>query len=356
MTEDRDAGLAEALRTLPVPDHAPDFWAALDRRLADEPRHRHAGSVIGAAPAAAPADDDPPLVVSLTERRPPAPHRLRLLSVAAVLVVVMAAAVTLVRRQDDAPRVRAAGPGGSVTATTPTTSAPVTTATTAPVRTGPSTPDGALLAWIEAVGAGDVEAALALTGPRSAAYADALTGGAGLRGFIVESGEGYGAWADAPDLKTTVIALEASAGEEIAIVILAGTWTGEGGTMFRTDAVPVVRGAGAGWLVEPWAIDPATGGRIEVLSPSPAEEGGFGGLAPDESLAASAAASSGTFHFSIDAAPATAVTGTRSGGTPGVRATFDPPGRLASGTHVFVIAFVDGATISAIAGTFVVEG
>lgn len=364
MTDDRDARVAEALRELPVPDHAPDFWASLERRLADEPAPRGVAFRAGAAAPVRPSPagasplaeieegDDAPVVVSLAERRPATPRVLPLLSVAAVLVAVLAVAVNLTR-DDDAPRVRAAGPGETATSTTPTTSGPVTTTAAPPA--GAATPEGALLAWIEAVGAGDVDAAIALTGPRSAAYADALTGGAGLEGFIIESGEGYGAWAASPDRKTTAVALATSAGEEISVVILSGTWTGEGGTGFRTDAIPTVRGSRGGWLVEPWAIEPKTGGRIEVLSPSPAEEHGFNGLAPDESLAAAAPGSSGTFHFSLDRAPATAVPGTR-GGASGVQATFDPPGDLPNGTHLFLIAFVEGNTISTIAGTFVVEG
>ncbi|HVF31836.1 MAG TPA: hypothetical protein VM933_02255, partial [Acidimicrobiales bacterium] len=299
-------------------------------------------------------DDD--TVVALSERRPVTPLRRRLLSVAAVLLVVSAAVATFAREQES-PRVRVAGPGiPTATSTTPTTSGPATTLATPTTDAGPGapTPDAALLAWIDAVGAGDIPAAIALTGPRSAAYVDALTGGAGLDGFLVEAGEGYGAWADSPDRKTTEVELDPSAGEEITVVILTGTWTGEGGPGFRTDAIPVVRTRGR-WVVEPWAIDPATGGRIEVLSPSPAEEDGFNGLDPGGVLTASAPGRAGTFHFSLDDAPATAVPGTPAGGRGGVRATFDPPGELSSGTHLLLIAYVDGQTISAVSGTFAVE-
>lgn len=81
--------------------------------------------------------------------------------------------------------------------------------------------------------------------------------------------------------------------------------------------MPVVQTDRGRWLVELWASDPEAGGNIEVSSPSPADEGGFNG---------------------------------------GVQATYDPLGVMASRTHLFVIAYVDGATISAVAGTFLVEG
>ncbi|HVF32615.1 MAG TPA: hypothetical protein VM933_06220, partial [Acidimicrobiales bacterium] len=166
MTEDRDAIVTGALRELPVPDHAPDFWANLERRLAGESIDRPVGATRRGVPPWASTtppgrtddlgpDDD--TVVALSERRPVTPRRRRLLSVAAVLLVVSAAVATFAREQE-APRVRVAGPGiPTATSTTPTTSGPVTTLATPTTDAGPGapTPDAALLAWIDAVGAGD---------------------------------------------------------------------------------------------------------------------------------------------------------------------------------------------------------
>lgn len=347
MTDDRDRVVAQALRDLPVPDHGPAFWSDLEARLASEPAPL-AAAPARPAPGRAVTEDDDPGDRRVVPLGPGERRRTRstawIASIAAVVVLVVGAVVLIGRTEPDAERLRVAEPSGEEPAVTPST--------TSPSEPAAATPDAAVVAWLEAVGAGDIERAAELTGPRSKAYADALTGGAGVEGFLTEAGEGYGAWADSPDRNTTEVDLDVD-GEDIAIVIVSGTWNGEGGPLFRTDAIPAVRTDGGTWLVEPWAIDPETGGRIDVVSPTPADEGGFNGLAPDEVLTASAPGA-GTFHFSLDDQPATAVPGRKAGG--GVRATFDPPGDLVSRTHLFVIAYVDGTTVSAVAGTFLVEG
>lgn len=76
MTDERDLSLGRALRDLPVPEHGPDFWAALEQRLEAE-------------------TDFDELSAARHQRRPPRLPGLLLLGAAAVMVVV--AAVTLSR-------------------------------------------------------------------------------------------------------------------------------------------------------------------------------------------------------------------------------------------------------------------
>ena len=138
----------------------------------------------------------------------------------------------------------------------------------------------------------------------------------------------------------------------VTVVVVSGTWTGEGQTTYRTDALPVVQDENGNWLVEPAAFDPAVGGRIELRSPTPGQDG-LGGLPPDGEIEASAAGN-GTFFFSLEDGWVVEVPGAPSGG--GVRGRWDPPGEMASRTHLLVVAYVDGDTVTAVAGTFAVEG
>ena len=350
MTDDRDLLVAKALQDLRVPDHGPDFWRNLEVRLADVPAppRRLAVSAPSVAPPDEEGDGDLPVVADLTYRRPRR-SAAWIASVAAVFVLGAATMVTLTSGDPAADRVRTADRpegGQQMARSEDPSSTRVPPASSAP-DTGPS-PRAVLVAWLTAVGAGDTTTAAALTGPRSKSYVEALTGGAGIDGFLREAGEGYGAWADSPDRSTTEVALDAD-GEDITIVVVSGTWTGEGGTGFRTDAIPVVRSDDGEWLVEPWAIDPDTGGRITVTSPKAADEAGFQPLDPDDVLSA-AAPGAGTFHFSLDDQPASEVAAEKAGG--GVRATFDPPGSMSTQTHRFLIAYVDGPTVSAVTGTF----
>lgn len=171
-----------------------------------------------------------------------------------------------------------------------------------------------MLAWLDAVGGSDVEAAAAGTGPRTAAHYEAR--GSDLREYLTVAAEGYGAWVASPDRTTTVVALDAGDGPATAVVVVSGTWRGEGAVEQRDDALPVVRGADGRWRVEPVAVDPEVGGRLELSSPLPGETG-LEPLPPDGVIEAWAPGQ-GTFHVSIDGAPATGGVAC-AGGTPGRR-------------------------------------
>ena len=267
------------------------------------------------------------------------------LGAAAAAVVLIAAVVATRPEGQETLRV--------TPATEPSVNSPTTVVSSAPAsaKTGKATPDEAVVAWIDALGSGQFDQAVALVGPRTEAYFTSL--GANLRGVMVESQEGYGAWADSTDRSTTEVDLGVVDGVGMTVVAVSGTWRGEGDDVYRVDAIPVTRtGRGGTWLVEQAAFDPDKGGRVELIRPS-AGESGLSGLAADATLEA-AAPGDGTFWFSLDDEVPVKVPGRPAGG--GVRATWDPPGEMRSRSHLLVVAYVDGATFTAVGGVFAVEG
>ncbi|MDP1818319.1 MAG: hypothetical protein Q8K58_00310 [Acidimicrobiales bacterium] len=349
MSDERDPVVAKALGDIDVPGYEPGFFDRLDARL-DRERAVGPVPVIGTAGDRSARGDTPieldadPRVVPLAPvRRAPRLRAARLLAVAAAVAV---AAVVAWQARPDGDELRTASP--TQTAAPTTGSAAGTTDATASVP-GPSA-EADLRAWIEAIAAGDVDEAVKRTGPRTAAYYKAL--GADLRGVMVEYGEGYGAWADSPDLELTVLPLGEVGGQAVAAVVLSGTWNGEGGPRYRVEAIPVVQlRPGGSWTVEPAAFDPFTEGRLIVLSP-PSGEDGLGGLPPEGTIDVSGDRG-GAYWFSIDGAPPTRIDSP--GGEESV--SFDPDDdALTSGTHSLVVAQVDEQNITAAAGTFTVEG
>lgn len=337
--DERDTTIADALDQVAVPDHAPGFWAELDDRLAAEA---------------------PVVPLRRLGRYGRAP---RLLAIAAA-VVVLAAATAVLLAQDDGPqtvRVTPADPSTSTTTDdtavgpTTTTQAPATTTTTTTppptAKRGEATPDGAVSAWLTALNTGDIDTAQRLTGPDSEAYITSL--GGNVRGFLEESQEGYGGWDDSGYMSSEIELKPLPDGVERVVVVVSGDYQGEGDDGYRTDALPTARvGRDGTWLVEFTAFEPKTGGRIEMISPS-AGESGLNGLAADATIQA-AATGNGVFAFSLDESPAVHVAGTRSGGKS--RATWDPPGDMASRSHLLLVAYVDGNTFTAFTGVFAVEG
>ena len=313
----RDPTVARALDRLPVPDHAPDFWDTLDARL-DE------------------AD-------GITHLRP-RPRRRQLtplLAAAAAMILVLGVALVMVDQDD----------GDKVLTGNPTQTTQKEPATTVPPRAPTSTPDVTVNQWLDALGRGDEQTAAALVGPKSRRYIESL--GGDVEGFMRESEEGYGGWGASSDRSTTEIDLGTVDGARTTIVVVTGTWRGEGEDGFRFDAIPAVL-IGNEWKVEPVAFDPETGGRLEVIAPTRSDEGAeFSPLSPDGVISASAAGS-GDFYFSLDDDEPAQVEGERAGG--GVRATWDPPGEMSQQTHLLVIAYVDDETLTAFAGRFRVIG
>lgn len=346
MSDERDPVVARALRELSVPEHGPGFWEGLEARLAaeDAPRRREATAAPAVGLSADETGDETGIaaVVSLEEARiRRGTRRGRIVAVASVAAGLLVGAAVL-RSSPDGSELRTAGPPES------------TTAQPDPgprAKTNDAGAEDAVVEWFEALADGNAAAASELLGPRSRRYLDALR--IPVERYVRES-QAYGAaWAASTDWRTTEFRLPAGTGDDIRIVVVSGTWNDE----YRmdsshTDAIPAVRSADGRWLVEPVAIDPARGGRIEMISPKPGENG-LSAAAPGAVLEVEASGG-GTFFFSLDAGALDEVEGRPAGG--GVRGSFDPPGEMASGNHSLLVAYVDGDTIAAFATTFLVEG
>ena len=310
---DRDPVVAQALRDLPVPDHRPGFWDELEQQLVlGSPEPQKSGS---RDPRTA---DDLQLHPALSpiRRNAARTNRMRWLAAAALVLVALAAAVTLRTGDRSDPTITAAQPS---TTTTPATPAPPT-----------ATPDVVVADWLDAVGDGRIDDAVALTGPRSRARVPSL------EGILQESGEGYGAWAASPDRSFTEIDLT----DDLTVVVVSGTWTGEGATEDRTDAFPVARGDDGRWMIEPWAYD-ISDRPLSIIRPAPGT-----GLAADATIEVDDRGE-GRYLFSLDDGEVV-----DNGPSP----VWDPPGDMTSQTHLLVAAYVDGDTFAAAATTFLVEG
>jgi hypothetical protein len=341
---ERDPVVARALHDLPVPDHGPGFWEDLDRRLADE------------EPETAPPPADLRVVTSelpALQLLAPAPtasagHRARFLAVAAAIALVAVGTGVLLRGGGGPPAEQAAttvplgsAPGaGSRPAPPPPVPAASTTVADPPqVRATVATPDGAVLAWVHALGSGDTETAAALLGPSSRRYIESL--GTDPERFSFDFQEGFGAWAGAPDLAATTVAIP-DAG---VVVVLSGTYAGEGSaTTDRMDAVPAVEVAEGRWAVEPVAFGSTTSQSLKMVRPEPHPEGWWSGQPPDAVFQATSEVPV-TFWFSLDGSPAE-----RSDD-----GSWDPPGLLDTRYHVLVVAAIGEDTFTALAGSFLVE-
>lgn len=324
-----DAVVSRALRSIAVPDHGPGFWDELADRIG------------GAPPVAG--------VHRLETARDGKP--LRVLAVAAVLAVVLGLAGLMATRDGGDE------PSGFADPATTTTEAPDGSPTVAPTTTTTEanrpveSPEEAVLAWVEALADGDVDAAAERTGPRTRAAIEGR--GGSLEQYLTAAQEGYGSWAAVDDPMVTELAVDDAEGETLGVVVLSGQRASEGQVEERHDALPVVLADDGRWLVEPAALPGEGDRRIVVSSPSAAPGAiGRNGLAADATIEASAPGG-GTFWFSLDGDPVTRVEGRAS--ADGVQASYDP-GSMSSGTHLLVIVYLDGATLTAFADTFPVEG
>lgn len=375
---DRDPVVARALQDVPVPDHLPGFWEALDARLdeldaAAADLGADAGRVATTPPPVRGADrpaappgggrvdtSELPAVAAL---RPPAPpparHRLRFLAAAAAVAVVALAAGLLVR--DSGPT----DEGGELAGTPEATAAPTTPApdgsraetfaadpTEQPAGStatgmamdsagaavaGAATAVDAVATFTDALGAGDLASARALLGPRTAARLAAL--GRDGEGLLVAMAEGWGSWSGSPDRRLAEVPIPGAG----SVVVLEGTRAPEGRRERATHALPVVPAAG-GWLVEPMALGSRAEGPVELRSPAPAPDG-WSPLSPGGAFVA-VAPGADAYWFSVD-------------GGPPIRSAdgrFDPPGDLAPGEHLVVVAAVGDGVFTATAARFAVSG
>lgn len=357
---ERDEVVARALRDLPVPPHRVTFWADLERRLGAD----------ADAPAAAAGTrldtSELPAVAALGERR--TARRTPLLVAAAVLVLLGAVGFVTLAGDDgdddgtelaDHPLDDDAGTtereASSTTAEADTFSSAPAETTMASVATAPGTsPDGTVIAWLDSLGRGDVAAAAALTGPRTIAYIESLGPEVTLERFLTESEEGFGAWAGSDDRQVSVLPIEPLAfdGGTLQVVVVSGTYPGEGGDAgTRVDVLPVVDD-GEGYRVEHLAHDPARDNDPVFTLPGETETG-LGSMAPAEEINVFVPAH-GTVYFQLDGGEVGSdVTSDVAGD---VFALFNPDGDLTPGEHVLVLVAVgDDGTIAHFGGTFTVE-
>lgn len=252
-------------------------------------------------------------------RRPP------LLLVAASIIAVVAA-VTLASRDGDERPVRVTNPADtSTTSQTPTTTAP--SVTPAPSQDGS---EEAVLAFLDELGSGKIDAAAGRLGPLSENYLKTTAGS--VKRFLLEAQEGYGAWAAVEDRE--VGAIEMRPGD--VVVVVSGRVHLEGTVEDRTDAFPVRYSPSSGvWFVELWARDPQTRAGVAWA------DGGTAGA---------------TVSFSVPAAGTVWISDTH-GNDPGVP-TERSVGRgrtetldlsCCPGDHLVVVAHVGDGTFSAIA-------
>lgn len=364
-----DPVVANALRDLPVPEHRLTFWADLEAAVqAEAEAAAGATDPSSTPPSADPADRHDPSAlptadVPVLRHAPPKPSLARraapwLAAVAGLVVVGAGAGFVLSATDDDGGNDLAGTTTEAASIETTTVPGAVTTTTSATATTAVADPAAddpteVTRLFIDALGAGDTEAALALLGPRSTAYIQSL-GGDPL-GFVTEMQEGYGAWAGAPDLDIS----SASAGvvapltSELAIVTVQGTHPGEGTAEDRVDAFPLVR-EGDRWVVELVAFADGRENELEFTVPNGNNDGSLGSMVPNGEINVFVPAP-GTVLFQIDGGE---VRSDQTADIPaGTFALHAPPDPLAPGTHVLVaVAVGEDGTIVPFGSKFEVVG
>jgi hypothetical protein len=177
----------------------------------------------------------------------------RPLLVAAALVLVIAA-VRVSVDDDDAVRQAATSTESGALVHVPTTLG------------GPANDAQATLtSFLDALGDGRIDDAAKLLGPRSEAYLAAQSGS--VDAYLTDNAKDFGEWAASTD-RTYAGIVDDGAGS--MVIVVEGTVMHDGVPVHRIDAFPMVRSESVQtWFVEPFAFDPAVGGRIELATPAP---------------------------------------------------------------------------------------
>ena len=382
---DPDVVVETALRLLPVPDHEPAFWARLEAALDAEPTPRAARPLVGApaTEAGAPgAEGEPrrasrgpvgpaaaPASVPVVELAPtpvpgmvPAAMRRRsnlvlsALAVAAALAVVVAGASLVRSRTADDPATEevADAPPEGVESEGPEATEPPIAAALGSQADDPAV--GVVVEWVQALAAGDVDAAWGLLGPASQAHWGTSSGFEAERSALAE---GYGAWAAATPELVLVTPLEGAGDGDLVVVTLVGPVEQEGAVATRADAFPVRLDGDAG-LIELYA----SAGVMEIVVPEDAAPDGArppmapgdeivlvvpGGVEPpllrlDDGEVLVCGEAAGTELTDLD-------------GASGQRCGFAPPEGLPPGDHVLTAVFAspDGRLVTAHSARFSVR-
>lgn len=240
MSQHRDPHVAEALRRLDVPDHGPDFWAALEARLVDEDLATDTGTDHEWSAGEADVVD---LAASPAARRRLAEGNrtpmLALVAAVAIVVALVVGAGFLGGDGDDESQVDMAGEtdGDAAPPTVPETTTPDTTEVPQTTATAPEALDEAeaeqtAVAWIDSLAAGDILGAYDQLDDVSQARMD--------RGQLEElsSGlfEGAAAFAQ-PGVTRAATVLD---GPDVSLAVVTFTGDVEREGMVETASYPVV--------------------------------------------------------------------------------------------------------------------
>lgn len=372
MTDDTPVGpdpiVQTALQLLPVPEHEPTFWAALEAELAarrDAPPDEPAPPV-AVEPALA---SGPPV---RPERRTAAPHRprptrarrrrtappaptaptsgvlppalrrrsnavLAAVAVAAAAVVLLAGA-TLVRQRT------LSGPADTAAPTADRG----TTSTTARDRPADGTPERTVLSWVRALGAGDADAAWAALGPASRAHFGSRSAFDEQRAALAAR---YGVWAEGSPDRMIVTPVPSGGEAMLVAVTLVGTVHDGAASARRAEAIPVRLADGTA-AVEPFAF----AGELEIVAPGAAGRGqSLPVVSADDELVISVPRGVAAPIVRIDSGDPVVCGGessttlTEPADVPGQRCTYRPVGGLTPGRRVLTVAFAsaDGTAVSA---------
>lgn len=355
-----DPFVSAALQVLPVPPHLEDFWANLSAALDAEPL-RLAPRPTGPALAEPLVEDRPavghPEPVSVVELvhqplgvLPPGVRRrsnavLSAIAVAAAVMVVIAGTALVRDETGGGGTTELAGDAEDPSDTVASTSTSVSLLT----GSGPEVvPTNAVLAWVGALGSGDVDTAWEAMGPASHTHWGSKSAFEAERTGLAE---GYGAWSAATPDEVYVTSLTASGDGEVVVVTLVGTIDQEGSRVHRADAFPVRVVDGVARL-EPFAF----AGELEVIVPAPVPDGGTRPVvSSDEELVVVVPRGVGAPMIRLDDGD-TLVCGEAQGTeltqletAPGQRCSYRPEGGIEPGERVLTVAFLspDGTGISA---------
>lgn len=362
-----DQFVRTALQLLPIPDHGPDFWSELDALLGGEPvpaaapLKRDTRRTLVADPATAPEPGAaaPRRVLELvpdhsTALVPPALRRtsnlvLSAVAVAAAVMVVVAGTTLVRQRSGDSTDV------AEVADSTDDTEATSASTTSLAALSGAAAeaPTAAVLAWVAALGEGDMTTAWNGLGPASQAHFGSKSAFAAEESAIAE---GYGAWsATTPD---DVLVTPVAAGQdgEVVVVTLVGTVTQEGAEQRRADAFPVRMVDGEA-RVEAFAF----AGELEIVVPEPVPAGGTRPVVhADDDLIVVVPRGVEAPTIRLDSGEplvcgdAEGTELTELDDAPGQRCSYHPEGGIPAGRRVLTVAFLapDGSGVAAEAVLF----
>jgi len=350
-----DVVVQTALQRLPVPAHADEFWALLERSLDTETIRGEAsrinGEVVAIPVAASPRDLDRDPALALVPGTLRRTSNALLVAVAAAAVVVVAlAGNTLLESRDGTQQVTSDNePLASAELDALLDDAkpdPVTPSTMS--SAGEDASSEAVLAWVDDLRAGHGDEAWGALGPGSKAHF-------GSQGAFEEQltalADGYGTWSGSQPEQVLITPVQADGDSTLAVVTLVGTVMVDGVEQHRADAFPVRVVDGKAHL-EPYAF----AGEMEVVVPEDVpSDGTRPPVDPGEELIIVVPSGAQAPVLRLDdgepviCGKAEGTELTELEDTPGQRCAYLPTDGISAGEHTLTVAFLgaDGTSISA---------